>query len=57
MRVRRLVVFYVGGATYTEMRTAGEVTDIEVIIGGTTVHNTTSFIRFEVEPFTTLGRR
>jgi hypothetical protein len=50
-RVRRLMVFYVGGATYKEMRCAVETTDLEVVIGGTTIHNAMSFIRSEVEPF------
>jgi hypothetical protein len=53
-RVRRLIVFYVGGVTYSEMRAAVEATDIEVVVGGTTIHNAMSFIRSEIEPFSTL---
>ena len=48
-RPRLLIVFYVGGATYTEMRAAAAATDIDVIVGGTFVHNTSSFIKNEVE--------
>ena len=48
---RMLIVFYVGGVTYTEMRAAHEATDIDVIVGGTFVHNADSFIKNEVEAF------
>jgi hypothetical protein len=51
MRVRRLVVFFVGGATYAEMRVAAEAADLDVVVGGTTVHNAASFIANEVMPF------
>lgn len=44
-RPRLLIVFYVGGATYAEMRTANSASDIDVIVGGTFVHNASSFIR------------
>ncbi|OHS99075.1 Vacuolar protein sorting-associated protein 45 [Tritrichomonas foetus] len=51
-RPRRVVVFYMGGTTYYEMRTAAQANDIDVIVGGTAVHNAASFIRSEVQPFT-----
>lgn len=50
-RPKKVVVFYLGGATYYEMRAATQVTDIDVVVGGTTVHNATSFIQNEVKPF------
>lgn len=50
---KRVVVFYVGGATYYEMRAACDLssTDFSVVVGGTTVHNAESFIKNEIEPF------
>ena len=50
-RPRRVVVFYIGGATYYEMRVASQCTDLDVVVGGTTVHSTNSFIKNEVQPF------
>jgi hypothetical protein len=55
-KIRRLMVFYAGGATYAEMRSAVEAGDIDVIVGGTTVHNASSFIRSEIIPFATVDR-
>jgi hypothetical protein len=49
VRPRRLIVFFVGGATYAEMRAAVQSVDIDVIVGGTSVHNAESFLRNEVE--------
>jgi vacuolar protein sorting-associated protein 45 len=51
---RKVIVFYVGGVTYEEARVAweaargGETPPIDVIIGGTTVHNMDTFVRFEL---------
>jgi hypothetical protein len=53
IRPRKVIVFYIGGVTYAEMRVAAETADIDVIVGGTFVHNAASFIRNEVEPYVT----
>jgi vacuolar protein sorting-associated protein 45 len=52
---KKLIVFYVGGVTYEEARVAWEAatrpsgsTPIDVIVGGTTVHNMDSFVRGEL---------
>lgn len=52
-RTGKIIVFYVGGATYEEMRVANEVSvpGFDVIIGGTTVHSAESFLRHEIAPF------
>ena len=50
-RPKKVVVFYIGGTTYYEMRTAAQTADIDVVVGGTTVHNASSFIQNEVKPF------
>lgn len=50
-RPKKIVVFYMGGTTYYEMRTAAQITDMDVIVGGTTVHNATSFVQNEIKPF------
>lgn len=50
-RPNKVLVFYIGGTTYYEMRAAVQAADIDVIVGGTTVHNASSFIRNEIKPF------
>lgn len=52
MKPSRVVVFYVGGATYSEMRAAVEASSngFEIVVGGTTIHNSDSFINTEVLP-------
>ncbi|KAH0787048.1 Sec1 family protein [Histomonas meleagridis] len=52
LKPKRLIVFYVGGATYYELRAAKEATEIDVVVGGTFVHNSSSFIQYELQPFT-----
>ena len=49
----RIIVFYVGGATYEEMRVASEISrpGFDVIVGGTTVHSAESFLKYEVAPY------
>jgi hypothetical protein len=51
--IRRVLVFYVGGATYEDFRiaTAASTDGWEVVVGGTTVHNAASFLENEVRPF------
>jgi hypothetical protein len=39
-----VIVFYVGGTTYTEGREAEEFEDAKVIVGGTFIHNSKTFI-------------
>ena len=39
-----IIVFFVGGATYTEAKEADEFQDAKVIIGGSFVHNSKTFI-------------
>ena len=52
-KTSKYIVFYVGGATYEEMRVACEMSQpgFDVVIGGTTVHNAGSFLRYEVIPY------
>jgi hypothetical protein len=51
--VRRVLVFYVGGATYEDFRiaTVASTDGWEIVVGGTTVHNAGSFLQYEVKPF------
>lgn len=51
LKPKRLIVFYLGGATYYELKAAKESTDIDVLIGGTCIHNASSFIKNEIQPF------
>lgn len=46
----KVVIFYVGGATYEEARVAYEQSgsDMDIIIGGTYVHSPQSFIEHEI---------
>jgi hypothetical protein len=48
-----VVVFYIGGATYEEMRIASLFSGdhFDVVVGGTAVHNAKSFIECEVAPY------
>jgi hypothetical protein len=53
---KRVIVFYVGGITYEEARLAYEaavkppagVAPLDIIVGGTTVHNMQTFVQGEV---------
>jgi hypothetical protein len=51
--LRKVLVFFVGGATYEDHRVAtGASTDgWDVVVGGTTVHNAASFLKYEVKPY------
>jgi hypothetical protein len=53
----RVIVFYVGGVTYEEMRVATESSrpgsPWDVVVGGTTLHNGQSYLEHELRPFTT----
>ena len=51
--VRKVVVFYVGGATYEEFVIASNATspNLDVIVGGTAIHNAAQFLKYEVEPY------
>jgi hypothetical protein len=53
IRVNKVVIYYVGGCTYEEMRVAEDFSSdgFEVIVGGDTVHNASSFLKEEVLPF------
>ena len=53
LKPKRVIVFFVGGATYEEFRVAKELSkpDFEIIIGGNTIHNTSSYVKYEIEPF------
>ncbi|KAH0789538.1 Vacuolar protein sorting-associated protein 45 [Histomonas meleagridis] len=46
--LQRVIVFYVGGATYEEGRIAYASNDMNVIVGGTTIHNMHSFVYEEI---------
>lgn len=50
---QKIVVFYVGGATFEEERAAAEVSrgDIDVVVGGSFVHSPQSFVENEIQPF------
>ena len=52
-KINKLIIFYVGGATYEEMRIAEKFSnsEIDIIIGGTTIHNSKSFLNNEIKPF------
>lgn len=52
-KTSKTIVFYVGGATYEEMRIANEMSQpgFDIVVGGTTVHNADSFIKYEVAPY------
>jgi len=39
-----VIVFYVGGVTYTEAKEAEENEEARIIVGGTFVHNSKTFI-------------
>ena len=39
-----VILFVVGGATYTEATEAEQLEDAKVIVGGTFVHNSKTFI-------------
>jgi hypothetical protein len=53
---KRIIVFYVGGITYEEARLAYEaavkpqagVPPLDIIVGGTTVHNMQTFVHGEI---------
>lgn len=49
----KVVVYFIGGATYEEARAASEISkgDIDVIVGGTTVHSPNSFVNYEVKGY------
>jgi hypothetical protein len=55
----KVIVFYVGGVTYEEMRIAslvsGNPEKFDVVVGGTTVHNARSFIECEIAPYADLA--
>jgi len=46
--VKNIIVFYVGGTTYEEAREIADFNrsepEINIILGGTTVHNSKTFI-------------
>lgn len=50
---RKVIVFYVGGATYEEFVIGSNMTtsNMEVIVGGTSIHNCDQFLKYEVEPY------
>lgn len=53
---QKVIVFFVGGATYMEHVTVTNMSDkngsgYQFVLGGTTIHNADSFLQFEVEPF------
>jgi hypothetical protein len=52
----RVIVFYIGGVTYEEMRVATESSRSDatwdVVVGGTTLHNGESYLQYELRPFT-----
>jgi len=52
-KTTRLIVFYVGGTTYEEMRIAylQSQSGFDVVVGGTSVHNSKSFLQYEISPF------
>ena len=45
---KKVIVFIVGGATYEEARIARDFTAIDLIIGGTTIHNMDSYTTHEI---------
>lgn len=51
---QKVIIFYVGGATYMEHVVASRnssKSSYQFLIGGTTVHNAESFLQYEVAPF------
>lgn len=53
LKPKRILVFYVGGVTYEEFRIAKEISrpDFDIVVGGNIIHNTTSYVKNEIEPF------
>ena len=53
LQAQKVIIFYVGGATYMEHAIATQMSDksFQFIVGGTTIHNAESFLRYEVAPF------
>jgi len=51
---QKLIIFYVGGATYEEMRVSCQLSssDMDIIVGGTSIHNPNSFMTYELKKFT-----
>ncbi|KAK8854236.1 vacuolar protein sorting-associated protein 45 [Tritrichomonas musculus] len=51
---RKVIIFIIGGATYIEHMLVTKFSDkktFQFILGGTTIHNANSFLKYEVEPF------
>ncbi|KAH0790687.1 Sec1 family protein [Histomonas meleagridis] len=51
---KKVIVFYVGGTLYEELKVVSEMsqnTDWDIIVGGNYVHNSKSFIENEIKPF------
>lgn len=50
----KVIVFVVGGATYMEHVIATNMSkqsQMQIVLGGTTIHNAESFMRYEIHPF------
>ncbi|EAY04397.1 Sec1 family protein [Trichomonas vaginalis G3] len=52
-KTSKVIVFYIGGATYEEMRVATELSQpgFDIMVGGTTVHSAESFLKYELAPY------
>lgn len=51
---QKTIIFFIGGATYEEQKLVVDFSkngNHSFVLGGTTIHNADSFLRFEVAPF------